>query len=142
MREFSKFSLFLTIIIWVIVMKCRICDNFFYIKRRLLTLFNTDKEYICNSCYKKFPIALSYEAIALDKYHCLILSIFKHHHKIDYNLFFKEYSKIFLASLKRRGYEIVFLDFIDLTDDTFEILDCISKLVKSNIIVLTFNARK
>ena len=123
-------------------MKCRICNNFFYIKRKILTLFSSNEEYICNSCYKKYPIALSYEAIALDRYHCLVLSIFKHHYRIDYNLFFKEYSKIYHACLKRKGYKVLFLDYIDLNDDTFEVLDCITKLIESNILVLTFYVRK
>ena len=74
-------------------MVCGICGEFFYIRRSLLDLFKTKKEYICNRCYKKYPIHIGYEAIQLDLYNCIIISMFERKERIEYNAFFKEYGK-------------------------------------------------
>lgn len=123
-------------------MKCKLCDQMFYIKRGILELFKTSKEYICNKCYKKYPIALSYEVIQLEKYHVILLSIFDRSHRIDYNVFYKEYSKVFISNYKRRGYKTLFIDYLSLSYDEFETLDFISKLLDSNIIIVALNVKK
>ncbi len=123
-------------------MRCVICNDIFYIKRRLLELFNTEKVYICNKCYKKHPIDFKYEAIQLDKYECIILSMFKKRERIEYNGFFKEYSKVFIANMNRKNYHALFFDHIILNDNTLEILDSYSKLLQSNLIVLCFSMKE
>ena len=117
-------------------MRCIICNDLFYIKRSLLKLFNTDKEYICNKCYKRYPIVLHYEAIQLEKYNCVVLAMFKKHERIEYNGFYKEYSKLFIANMHRKGFKALFLNHIKLDDDTIELFDAYSKLLRSNIIIL------
>ena len=121
-------------------MRCVLCNDLFYVKRNILDLFKIDKEYICNKCYKKYPINLKFEAIQLDKYNCVILSMFNKKEYIEYNGFFKEYSKLFIANMHRNGFEALFFDHIKLDDDTLEILDAYSKLLRSNIIILCFSA--
>ena len=124
-------------------MICKICGDIFYIKRNLLKLFNTKEEYVCNKCYKKYPIHLSYEVCQLDKYNCVILPMFNKKYRIDYNVFIKEYSKIFVANMQREGYEIFFFNHLDLSDfNSLEALDAITKLVNSNIIILCFSLIK
>ena len=124
-------------------MICRICGDIFYVRRGILDLFKTKEELICNKCYKKYPIHLSYEVCQLDKYNCVILPMFSKKYFIDYNLFIKEYSKIFIANYKREGFQIFFFNHLNLTDDyELEALDAITKLVKSNIIVLCFSLVK
>ena len=122
-------------------MKCKLCDEVFYLPRSILELFNTKKEYICNRCYKKYPISLSYEAIQLDRYSCVILSIFPKRYNIDYNCFYKEYSKVFIANFRRKGFFTFFFDFVNLNDYTLEILDGLSKLVEQNIIIICLNMK-
>ena len=124
-------------------MICRICGDIFYVRRGILDLFKSKEELICNKCYKKYPIHLSYEVCQLDKYNCVILPMFSKKYFIDYNLFIKEYSKIFIANYKREGFQIFFFNYLNLTDDyELEALDAITKLVKSNIIVLCFSLVK
>lgn len=124
-------------------MICRICGDIFYVRRGILDLFQSKEELICNKCYKKYPIHLSYEVCQLDKYNCVILPMFSKKYFIDYNLFIKEYSKIFIANYKREGFQIFFFNHLNLTDDyELEALDAITKLVKSNIIVLCFSLVK
>lgn len=117
-------------------MKCYLCGQYFYIKRDLLTLFKSKKEYVCNKCIKKYPIELNFTPVDLDKYCCVILSIFKKRNYIDYNVFYKEYSKIFISNFIRDGFKTIFLEHIKLDDNLFEELDIYSKLLKSNLIVL------
>ena len=57
-------------------MICRICGDIFYVRRGILDLFKSKEELICNKCYKKYPIHLSYEVCQLDKYNCVILPMF------------------------------------------------------------------
>ena len=121
-------------------MRCVICDNLFYVKRNILELFKTDKEYVCNRCYKKYPINLKFEAIQLDKYNCVILSMFNKRDKIEYNGFFKEYSKLFIANMHRKEFKALFFDHLKLNDETLELLDAYSKLLRSNIIILCLSA--
>ncbi|RIA75495.1 hypothetical protein EI71_01462 [Anaeroplasma bactoclasticum] len=124
-------------------MICRICGEIFYIKRGLLDLFKSKEEYICNKCYKKYPLHLRYEVCQLDKYNCVILPMFDKKYNIDYNAFIKEYSKIFIANLYREGFTLFFFNHIDLSiDDTLEALDAISKLVNSNLIILCLSLIK
>ena len=143
MTDFSKKSVFFFYYFnEVIELICRICGEIFYIRRGLLDLFNTKEEYICNRCYKKYPIHLSYEAIQLDKYQAIILSMFSKKYKIDYNLYVREYNKIFLANYRRGNYHVLFFNHVDLTDETLEVLDAISKLHSMNLIIICFSLRK
>ena len=121
-------------------MKCVLCNEIFYFKRSLLELFKEKEEYICPKCYKKYPIHLKMTPIILDKFQCVILSMFDKKYYINYNAFVKEYSKVFTANYKRDGFEVLFFNHLRLDDYTLEILDTISKLMKSNIIIICFSA--
>ena len=120
-------------------MKCLLCNEHFYVKRSILELFKETKEYICNKCYKKYPITLNLEKCQLDKYDALIISMFDRKYNIDYNVFYLEYSKIFKTYFERKGYMTLFIDFIKFDDEFLGVLDCISKLNESNLIIFTFN---
>lgn len=124
-------------------MVCRICGDIFYVKRGILDLFKSKEEYICNKCYKKYPIHLSYELCQLDKYSCVILPMFQKKYYIDYNAFIKEYSKIFIANMNRKGFKLLFFNHLDLSDiSSLEALDAITKLLSSNLIILCFSLIK
>ena len=58
-------------------MTCKICGEAFYMKRGLFDLFDMKEVYICNKCYKKYPIDLSFLACQLDKYKCIIIPMCK-----------------------------------------------------------------
>ena len=119
-------------------MKCVYCNENFYVKRSILELFSSKKEYICDKCYKKYKMELSVENIQLDKYDCMVISMFKKRYYIDYNYFFKEYSKIIDTFIYKENYKLLFFDYLKLSDNVFETLDYISKLNKSNLIVFCF----
>ncbi len=120
-------------------MKCLICNQRFYIKRDFLNLFNTDILYICDRCYKKYPINLSYENILLEKYECHVVSMFKKRYFIDFNAYIIEYNKIFESLRKINKNPIIFLNHLRLDDTGLEELDAISKLFESDINILCFS---
>ena len=120
-------------------MKCVICNELFYFRRSLLELFKEKEEYICPKCYKKYPIHLKLHPIQLDKYQCVIVSMFDKKYFIDYNVFIKEYTKIFTANFKREGFKLLFFNHMTLDEYTLEALDAISKLLKSSIIIILFS---
>lgn len=119
-------------------MICYECKKKFYFKRSFRNLFKEEEEFLCNNCYNKYQIKLQYEEIILDEYHAIILSMFPNYYKIDYNLFYKEYSKIFAAIYSKKGYIVLFFDHIYFNDYLLETLDAISKLFQSNLYILCF----
>lgn len=123
-------------------MRCVICNEIFYIKRKILDLFKSDKEYVCNKCYKRYPIDLKFEPIQLDKYKCVIISMFKTRYRIEYNGFVKEYTKLFISNMYRDGYHALFFEHIILNDDFLETIDMYSKLLKKNLAILCFSMKE
>lgn len=119
-------------------MICKNCKKKFYIKKSLHELFQKKYEYLCESCYKKYPIELKLTPLILDEYHCYILSIFPKKYKINYNYFVNEFSKIYSSLLNKKGYIVLFFDYIYLSDNVIEILDFYSKLFKENLYIITF----
>ena len=122
-------------------MVCKICKRKFYKRKTLLNLFKKEEEIICPNCYKKYPIELSYESFPLENYNCLVVSIFKYNYKINYDYFIKKYQKIYERLDNMNSSELLFFDFIDITNQ-LSYLNEIANLMENNIIILTFNFRK
>lgn len=119
-------------------MVCAKCKKLFFIKRGFLGLFREEKEFLCNECYKKYPISLGIESIAFSDYEAVIISIFRKRYPIDYNWYYKEYNQIIEANLNREGYNVILLDSLLINQDTMEVLNSYCQLFKSNIIVICF----
>ncbi len=119
-------------------MKCQICKKDYYIKRGFLDLFREENTYICNSCYNKYKIELSHQEFMLENYNCIVVSMFKKRYKIDYRAFFLEYSQIARSLYFKENYELIMLDFVDLSYN-LELLNMYANLLQSNIIVLCYN---
>ena len=117
-------------------MKCKICGNIFYEKRRIIDLFKTDKQQICRKCVVSHGINIEFENIILDIYEARVVSLFKRKENIDYSLFMDDFSKIYNSLLLNDEYELLFFDHLRLTDEEVEKLDAITKLFDKNIIVM------
>ncbi len=118
-------------------MICKICGNKFFIKRGFKELLKTNHEQnICNKCLDKYGISLSFQKIVLENYDVMIVSMFKRKEKIDYNLFYDEYSKIFISLMMKKGYHVILEDHLYLDDYKIEEIDGISKMLESNLIIL------
>ncbi|MBQ9449516.1 MAG: hypothetical protein IJU60_06565 [Acholeplasmatales bacterium] len=118
-------------------MICKICGNKFFIKRSFKELLKTNHEQnICNKCLDKYGISLSFQKIVLENYDVMIVSMFKRKEKIDYNLFYDEYSKIFISLMMKKEYHVILEDHLYLDDYKIEEIDGISKMLESNLIIL------
>ena len=122
-------------------MLCKNCGKNFYIKKSLHNLFERKYEYLCEKCYKKYPIELKLNSLILDEYHCYILSLFSKKYTVNYDYFVNEYSKIYWSLFSKKAYQILFFDYIYLTDNVIEILDFYSKLLRKNLYIITFYLR-
>ncbi len=99
------------------------------------------KNYICDDCYKKYPIEMKMEYFPLEVYNCYLLSLFQKKIGFDYNYYVEEYSHIFNYFNKLK-YHIIFVDNVKMDVDSFIELDIITKLVKKDILVITFNVNE
>ena len=117
-------------------MICKICNEHFYSKRKIIDLFDTTESDICKRCINKHGLYLGFENVILDIYEARVVSLFKKKEKIEYNLFTNEFSKIYKSLALTKGYEVIFLDHIELDDEFLEDLDAISKLLQSNLIIM------
>ena len=108
----------------LVIIMCMLCKNKSY-------------NYLCDECYKKYPIDMKMEYIPLDKYNCYILSLFQKNIRFDYNYYINEYSQIFKFFNKLR-YHIIFIENIKMDIDSYLELDMITKLVKKDILVMSF----
>lgn len=118
-------------------MICKICGDKFYIKRKFQDLLKTKHEQnICNKCLDKYGISLAFQKIVLEKYDVMVVSMFRRKEKIDYNLFYDEYSKIYISLMLKKGYHVLMADHLYLDDYMLEEIDGISKMLESNIIIL------
>lgn len=117
--------------------KCAICKNNFYVKRGFLDLLRPENEYICNSCYNKYKIELNYQEFMLENYSCAVVSLFKRMYKINYKAFILEYSRIAQKLMEKSDYELILLDYVDLSYN-LETLNMYANLLKKNIIILCY----
>ncbi len=122
-------------------MKCILCKKDFYERRTFINLFKEEKGYVCNRCYKKYPIELEYESFELENYNCLVVSMFKYNYKINYDAFIFEYQKIYKRLNELNDSTVLFFDYIDLNYN-LELINLYANLLENNIIILTFNMRK
>lgn len=124
-------------------MICYNCKKKFYVKRSFLSLFETKKYYICNTCSSSYPINLSYEELPLENYSLSIVSIFKMIYKLNLNAYQKEISRIveFLIS-KYKDYFFVYLDSFRENDVNIELLNFLADTQKKSILLICCELKK
>ncbi len=119
-------------------MRCLNCKENFIIKRRVDTLFKKEKYYICDKCFKKFPIKLSIDTIPITDRMIEIYSIFEKQYFINYDAFIIEYSKIFEYLYHKRKYFIIIFDYIKITENFIKQIEIFSTILAENVVILTF----
>lgn len=118
-------------------MICKCCGRKFFIRRELLKLFAEQKAYLCDSCYRRYPLALRLQQIPLTQYHCYILTMFSEYPRVNVNFYAFEYSRICRQFMGRKNYFFLFLNSFSLSDEAIEVLDAISLLNRKNLFILT-----
>lgn len=116
-------------------MKCYICKKNFNEKISFSNLFKPKMLFICDDCYRRYPINISYTEVPVGK-GIRIYSLFPKKYKINTNAFILEYSRIyeFIAEIKNR-YILLFDNFY-LTDKMEKFIEAFSSLFDGEIFIL------
>lgn len=125
----------------MVKIKCLNCKNDFYVKRNFLTLFETEKYYICDDCRKNNPINFKYENIRLENYNLLIISMVENCYKFNIDAYQREIAKTIKYFIKK-DYFLIYLDVFILNDINIEIINFIANDVDNNVLLLCFNLKK
>lgn len=124
-------------------MICYNCKKKFYVKRNFLSLFETKKYYICNTCRNSNPIQLYYEEILLENYNLHIVSIFKRIYKLNLNAYQIEISRIVeYFFIKYKEYFFVYLEKFHANDIEIEMLSFLADSQKKSIILVCCELKK
>lgn len=117
-------------------MICKNCNQQFYVKRGFLSLFESKKYYICDTCMKKNPIHISFEHIPLENYELICVSLLSYDKYIRLDAYSYELSSVseFLIS-KYKNYLFVYLDIANLSDFFLEELSFLADCSRKPILL-------
>lgn len=120
-------------------MRCKICNKKFEIKKNFSNLLKVERYYICDTCYKKYPISLDMFTMPLSKGRILyVYTLFSEDKRIDTTAFIKEISMIYKFCLnKYRGDIIILEESFKIDESGMYNFNVISKLLDKNIVVIT-----
>ena len=119
-------------------MDCLICGAYFNEPRFLKDLFRTKKFYTCLECIKKYPIEINFNYIPVNNKTLEIVSLFASDWRINYDVFFNEYSIIYQNIIKNNENKLVIMfNKFYLTESILLDFEYISTLVDKDIIILT-----
>ncbi|MGL4949393.1 MAG: hypothetical protein ACRC5M_03340 [Anaeroplasmataceae bacterium] len=116
-------------------MFCLNCNKRIIIKRSLSTLFKNEMILICDDCFKKNPINITYNEVELDNYKLKIYSLFENDVIVKYNPYLKEYSYLICKLLSDN---ILVFDSIIFNDETIQFVESVCKLLESNLVIVCF----
>lgn len=133
----SKNHPFLTITYnGVVKMICLICKRAFVINRGIKDLFEKQRYFICDKCYREHPISLEYNKIPLDdNYYLNVISLLSDNNNSYYLAYLNEYSQVVERYLNR---SILLFDKFYLSKRNLNIINTIAKLERCNIFVICF----
>ena len=119
-------------------MLCRICNEIFNERRRLIDLFRTKEFYVCGKCLKKYPFEIEYNLIPLDSHMLEIISLFKKDKMINYDAFVLEYSEIYKKILEiNENKFIIFVNKVFISEELLNDYSHLSTLLDTDIVLLT-----
>lgn len=118
-------------------MKCLICNNEIVIKRNWETLFSKQKHLVCDKCYKKYPIKITYQVIPVQNKLVQIYSLFSKKYSFDRHAYSCEMGRLIKYILKRINKNDIFL-YTKNIEDIYDDLEIISLLGKDIFIVSMF----
>lgn len=115
-------------------MKCLICKKEFIIKRKIKDLLIKQIYFVCNNCYKTYPIKLDMTKVPLsNNKELIIISLFEEDNKFNADAYILEYSKIALRYINKYA---ILLDNLFLSEDIINYYDVISRLISQNVYVI------
>ncbi len=117
-------------------MKCAICNRNFTVKSRLKDLFKNKKYYICDSCYKRYPIKINYNVIPLNKHNLKIYSLFDKYYHFKNDPFVLEFSHLLEYVLTLENENIFIYNIININEHKLNYFETISDLMESDLIIV------
>ncbi len=105
-------------------MKCLLCSNNIYSKVTWKRLFTSPKKLICDDCFFKYPIKVTYQEFPLDERMASWYSLFNRKYKFSQLPFAFELGKLFSFVLNREPGIILYFDEFEYESlDTFSMLE-------------------
>jgi hypothetical protein len=118
-------------------MKCLICNKKFFIKRNLKDLLSEQKFLVCNDCYKKYEINISFNVIPLNNYKLYIYSLFEKEYIFKSDPYIYEFSRLFNYALTQSNKEnILVYKNIHFNERKINQFKDISELIKDDLIIV------
>ena len=119
-------------------MKCLCCNNDFYIRRNLYSLFNTKIYYLCDRCLKDNPVDLMIDYIMLDANEAYVLSLLRKKINFSYDAYIHEMSYVISKYLLDDRYFVIFVEELYVSQIIVEILDFLSNVLKKKVLIITY----
>ena len=118
-------------------MRCLICHKNFFIKRNIKDLLSEQKFLVCNECYKKYEINISFDVISLNNYKLYIYSLFNKEYIFKSDPYIYEFSKLFNYVLTQsKDDNILVYKNIHLNDKKINQFKDISTLINNDLIIV------
>jgi hypothetical protein len=117
-------------------MKCAICNHTFIIKRRIKDLFLTKQFYVCDACYKKYPINISYNVLPLNNYSLKIFQLFGANYHLKNDPFLNEFSQLFEYVYKLTDNEILIYNNLKINNYSLATFETLSSLLEHDIFIV------
>lgn len=123
-------------------MKCEYCGKEMRISSKHEKWYAWKRGYLCDMCYKMYPLSLEITVIPLKSYRCVVLSMFEKKYAVNYDYFIWEYNFIWRRCLESPEFFLLFTNSLRINKSTIAVLDGISRLFRNNIFLLTFYIKK
>lgn len=118
-------------------MKCIICKKNFNFKKTFKNFLDNDNEQVCDDCYNKYPIKISFDVLPVNQHMVHIFSLFPKKYRVPEQAFIKEYSRLFDYVYQKNNKEVILmLKGFNLTKTFFPVLELISTLFDSDIYII------
>ena len=118
-------------------MICMICKKAFIIERRIIDIFEYQRYFICNKCYKEHPIHIEYNKIPLENNYFLnVISIIDESFKGNFAAYLNEYSYIVEEYYLKKS--VILYDVFSLNKYNIDALNKVALLERNDIYVICF----
>lgn len=123
-------------------MKCYNCDQYFIVKRSFLTLFETKKYYICDTCLKKYPIIPNVNQIPLENFIMITISLLDNLYNFKAEAYVFEIEAIVNKTCSLyKEYFLVLFEEIRLSDFLIEKLSFLADSVSKPLLVIAYKVK-
>lgn len=119
-------------------MRCMICNNNFVIKRSLANLFSTKNYNVCDTCYNKYKINITYNVLPLKNHKLIIYSLFSEYYYFKRDPYQDEFSRLFTYVVNKEKENDNILVYFNLRISEFSLKNFtnLSELINNDLIIV------